>query len=117
MMKLALGIGSSPNMVAPVKKMADTLGYRPAYFSRVFKRVVGEAPRDFIVRVRLERAQRLLTKRLLTIKKIAERLGYRNAYFFSHQFKAKVGLSPSAYRRAALRKVPASSRAGTRKKV
>ena len=104
-MKLALRLGADPAIVTPVKQMADMLGYQPAYFCRVFKRAVGEAPRDFVVRARVERAQRLLAQPGLAIRKVAERLGYRSAYFFSRQFKAKVGVSPSAYRRAALRKI------------
>ena len=81
-------------------ELACSAGYSTAHFARVFRATMGESPQTFIVKARLQRAQRILTDSSLPVGEIATMLGYPDAYFFSRQFKAKVGRSPSEFRAA-----------------
>jgi AraC-like DNA-binding protein len=69
------------------------------HFMRLFKRFFGVTPRELILRRRTEEARHLLRFSGHSVGRIAEILGYANVYYFSRQFKARVGRSPSAYRR------------------
>ncbi len=61
-------------------------------------RVSAELAREFVVQARINRGRILLTESSLTVSEIAAALGYDDIYFFSRQFKAKTGVSPTAFR-------------------
>ncbi|MCE0497833.1 MAG: AraC family transcriptional regulator [Methylacidiphilales bacterium] len=83
---------------ASVAELARRTGYSPVHFSRVFKKVTGSLPREFIIQARLARARQLLRESSLSIGEIAGALGYSDVYFFSRQFKTRSGLSPTGFR-------------------
>jgi len=92
------GTGALPN----VATMARRAGLSQAHFSRVFHVITGQSPRDFLMQTRLMKARHLLTGTELSINEISSRLGYADIFFFSRQFKEKIGVSPSAYRKKTL---------------
>jgi len=87
------------NPAASVGELARRSSYSLDHFSRVFQQVTGETPKDYAVRLRLERAMTLLHDSSQTIGQIADVVGYRDVGFFSRQFKQKVGVSPAHFRR------------------
>ena len=95
-------IQSGTSDLPDVATMARRTGLSQAHFSRVFHKIAGHSPRDFLLQTRLTRARHLLTGTELSINEIAGRLGYSDIFFFSRQFKEKVGLPPSAYRKNTL---------------
>jgi iron complex transport system substrate-binding protein len=60
--------------------------------------MIGLSPKEFIVRVRMERAAALLRESSQTISEISDGLGYQDVGFFSRQFKQKFGISPARFR-------------------
>jgi AraC-like DNA-binding protein len=60
-------------------------------------------PAEFVIRARIQRAQTLLAFSGHSVKQIADMLGYADAFCFSHQFTARTGTSPSAFRSSAPR--------------
>ncbi len=66
---------------------------------RVFKRIKGITPAEFLVRARVERAKDLLLYSSHSMGQIAETLGYADGYYFSRQFKERTGRAPSFYRK------------------
>jgi AraC-like DNA-binding protein len=84
---------------ATISDLARKSGYSLDHFSRVFHQVTGEAPKDYKVRLRLERAVTLLRESSQTISQISDALGYQDAGFFSRQFKQKMGFSPAKFRK------------------
>lgn len=92
-------IYENPSAAYRVEKLARTVNLSPDHFSRLFRRLKGVTPREFILRARIESAQDLLRSSNHSIGRIAEILGYSDVYFFSRQFKEKVGVSPSEFRR------------------
>jgi AraC-like DNA-binding protein len=84
-----------------IELMAESLGYNRAYLSRTFRQHTGVNPVAFLVRLRLDRARRLLRERLeLTIEQVASSVGFADALYFSKQFRRAYGQSPSEYRAA-----------------
>jgi AraC-like DNA-binding protein len=97
--QLVVSIHATSGPLPRVSELAREMHWSQAHFSRVFKTVVQQSPRDFLLNLRLSRARHLLTETSLGIGEIAERLDYSDLFFFSRQFKAKTGLSPLQYRR------------------
>lgn len=78
--------------------LADELGYSADYFSRLFKRSYGKAPKRWLMEQRIRMAQYFLSDSYESIRVIAERCGYQDQNIFSRQFKQVLGYSPSQYR-------------------
>lgn len=79
--------------------LARELGVGYAGFRREFKRRTGVAPGQYLLRLRLERAQRLLGSTPAKLEEIAERLGFSSAFHLSAAFKARFGVAPAVWRR------------------
>ncbi|MFB9277622.1 response regulator transcription factor [Cohnella cellulosilytica] len=69
-----------------------------AYLGRLFKNETGEFFNDYLNRVRLEHAQRLLSDTTLKISDIATEVGFLDPNYFFRKFKQVHGVSPSDYR-------------------
>ncbi len=54
---------------------------------------------DFVIEVRLSRAQALLAETRLDVGQIAARVGYDDAAYFSRIFSRRTGVSPTTFRR------------------
>lgn len=80
--------------------VAEYIGMSESYFSRYFKRVMGEGFSEYLNRVRIEKAKELLRERRITVAETAERVGYANANYFTQIFKSYTGLSPKAYQKS-----------------
>jgi AraC-like DNA-binding protein len=85
--------------IPSVQNLAQEAGLSPAHFGRLFRAHTGQTPKEFLLRVRMTRAQYFLRETDMSISEIAERLGYADVFFFSRQFKQKNGLSPSRFRK------------------
>lgn len=82
-----------------IEKMAARLGYSPAYCKRVFQRVYGMSPRQYLTGLIVRQAKLLLINSELTVEDIAYQLGYHDVSQFSKQFKRWMNLSPTAFRK------------------
>jgi transcriptional regulator GlxA family with amidase domain len=83
-----------------VATLAAKANFSPSQFFLLFKRWVGSAPIDYFIRMRIQRAGRLLCDTNLSVKEVAARLGYDDPFYFSRIFKSVNSLSPSNYRAA-----------------
>ncbi|HOD82184.1 MAG TPA: DNA-binding transcriptional regulator [Phycisphaerae bacterium] len=66
---------------------------------RRFRAVLGRSIRDEIVRLRIERAKRLLAQGRTPIKRLASEAGFRDDMQMCTEFKRLEGITPSEYRR------------------
>lgn len=79
--------------------LASEFGLVAPYLSKLFKEYSGYTPAQYIQKIRLERAKKLLeTKADILAKDVAEMVGYPNPLYFSKVFKKNVGVYPSEYR-------------------
>lgn len=81
-----------------VNDMASHAGVDRTHLFRLFKGVLGESPKQFLTRIRMERAKVLLMEPELAVKEIAASVGYRDPYLFSRMFKLYEGMPPMGYR-------------------
>ena len=81
-----------------IGELAAQAGLSSFHFARVFRRETGETPHQYVTRLRLEEAARLLRSTDQTVQQISIAVGYENASHFSVQFKRDYGVTPLAYR-------------------
>ena len=82
-----------------LESIAESLYISKSYLCRIFRRVTGESFGDYLRRVRLEQACRLLRETELTAEQIVYACGLRDVPTFYRQFKSHVGMTPNTYRR------------------
>jgi AraC family transcriptional regulator len=70
----------------------------PSHFQRTFQAVVGETPKDYVARLRLERAAFRLMIHDETLLDIALDCGFQNHETFTRAFRRRFGMAPSGYR-------------------
>ncbi|TCL58638.1 two-component system response regulator YesN [Hydrogenispora ethanolica] len=71
----------------------------PNYFSAFFKKHTGENFKDFLLRVRMEQALRILLTSGAKTYEIAAEVGFNDAKHFSEMFKKYYGKNPLEYKR------------------
>jgi AraC-like DNA-binding protein/ligand-binding sensor protein len=81
-----------------LKEVADVSGLSAPYFSTVFKEEMGENLSDYLNRLRVDRAAKLLMDTELSLSEIAGSCGFEDQSWFSKIFKSYTGLSPGKYR-------------------
>ena len=83
-----------------VESLAEVGGMSRSAFARKFRDLMGAAPIDFLVEVRMWQAARQLKQPSTDLKTISREAGYQSPAAFSVAFKRWSGATPSDYRRA-----------------
>jgi AraC family transcriptional regulator len=78
--------------------LAARFGYSPFHFHRRFKELTGETPRQYVHRLRLEKAAYKLQITDESVLNIGLSVGFRNHETFSRAFKQRFDYTPSRYR-------------------
>ena len=81
-----------------VTAIADYFQINPAYYARIFKKYTGTAPLDYIHKLRMKSAKKLMSKGI-SVKDAACIVGYGNPLTMSRAFKRYEGITPGAYRK------------------
>jgi len=81
-----------------IKALMRELPMSYSKFRKLFKEVTGEAPHQYHLNLRLEKACELLSTTNLTVSEVAYNLGFETVLYFSKLFKKKNGVSPKSYR-------------------
>ncbi|MEZ0324998.1 MAG: helix-turn-helix domain-containing protein [Fimbriimonas sp.] len=71
----------------------------PFHYHRLFSRAFSETPHEFVTRLRLEHAKKLIRSSDLTISEICMEVGYGSLGTFSSMFSRHEGCSPVEFRR------------------
>ncbi|WP_421811298.1 helix-turn-helix domain-containing protein [Flagellimonas sp.] len=69
------------------------------YFIRVFKRTTGETPHQFVTRLKLEEAKKLLISTDESVIQVGLGVGCENPSHFSQLFKSNFGIPPLKFRK------------------
>jgi two-component system response regulator YesN len=73
-------------------------GVSKNHLSFEFSRETGETFTQYLSRIRIEEARRLLATTALMVYEVGERVGYPNVEHFSRVFKKMVGVSPVRFK-------------------
>ena len=82
-----------------VSDMAARAGLSPSRFSQVFRNRFGRPPHQFLMHLRIQRAQDLLHHTSLTMRDISAQCGFSDVHHFAKTFKRLSGQTPGSYRR------------------
>ncbi|MDX2171206.1 MAG: AraC family transcriptional regulator [Deltaproteobacteria bacterium] len=97
----ALWIDANAQDAIDLDAAAAVAGLSPYHFLRLFGAVLGVTPHQYVVRVRLRRAARLLADDTRPITDVAYDVGFGDLSNFVRTFHRAAGVSPSGFRRAA----------------
>jgi len=78
--------------------LADQIFKSESQALRIFKKAFNVTPYDYLIKSKINLAQRLLRGSTLSIRDIAYRVGFNDEHYFSNIFKQKCGVTPSDYR-------------------
>ncbi|WP_019638604.1 helix-turn-helix domain-containing protein [Paenibacillus fonticola] len=81
-----------------MEQSAEYVNLSPYYFSKLFKMHTGENFIDYVTRLRIDEAKKLIVERRLSLKEICFEVGYKDPNYFSRVFKKMTGITPSEYR-------------------
>jgi AraC-like DNA-binding protein len=73
----------------------------PHHFHRLFRRVFGRTPHDYLLELRIARARTLLSQTERAVGEICLDVGFESFGSFSARFRREVGVSPTVFRRRA----------------
>ena len=74
--------------------LSEYVNVSKTYFCKVFKKKIGEGYSDYITKVRINEAKKLLVKTDLTVTQIALKCGYNDSSYFTSSFKKMIGITP-----------------------
>lgn len=81
-----------------VSDMAERAGLSASRFSQVFRDRFGRPPHQFLLHLRVQRAQDLLQHTGLTMREISVQCGFSDVHHFAKTFKRISGQTPGSYR-------------------
>ncbi|OBH56935.1 GlxA family transcriptional regulator [Mycobacterium sp. E2479] len=93
-------IEAEPGGPHSIDDLARRAAMSPRHFTRVFTAEIGEAPGQYVERIRTEAARRQLEETDDTVVAIAARCGFGTAETMRRNFLRRVGISPDQYRKA-----------------
>lgn len=83
-----------------LKDLAAASYLSPFHFARLFKKLTGTTPHNYLAAIRTTRAQLLLAKTDLSITEIGARVGYLSSSHFTKAFRLATSTTPREFRKA-----------------
>jgi AraC-like DNA-binding protein len=93
---LACNYGQAPSL----NDIAHAVCLSPSRFAHLFRAELGRSPKEYLARLRVEVAKRMLLESSEKLDSVADRLGFCDAPHFSRVFRKYVGVWPGDFRRA-----------------
>lgn len=78
--------------------MSEIFAMNPTYFSSFFRQKTGIKYKDYLTRVRITEAKRLLMQSDMKIYEISQRVGFSDVRYFSQIFLKATGVLPKEYK-------------------
>jgi AraC-like DNA-binding protein len=92
-----------------IHKLARECGMSRFRFSRLFRDTYGLSCRDYVMRLRLDKACTLLETPNASVTAVAGTTGFADSSYFARVFRRHVGRSPTEYSRWTLREAAATT--------
>jgi AraC family transcriptional regulator len=97
----ALWIDAHSQESIDLEAVAKVVALSRFHFLRIFSRVIGVTPHQYLVRCRLRKAARLLVEQTRPISQVALDVGFGDLSNFVRTFHRAAGVSPRGFRRIA----------------
>jgi AraC-like DNA-binding protein len=91
-------IENEPDADLALDVLAERAGLSPFHFLRIFERLTGTTPHQYVLRMRLREAATRLATEPGNILEIALDCGFHEASHFTRAFRTEFGVSPKAWR-------------------
>jgi AraC family transcriptional regulator len=82
-----------------IDHLAEMSGWTHEHFTRTFQRHVGQPPREWINKRRINHAAQLLLQRTDSARQIALEMGFKDEYYFHRLFRRLMGMTSLQYRK------------------
>ncbi len=79
--------------------LSDFSNISKYYLCRLFNKYFGMSPKEYIIRLRLDNAKKMLKTTTFPANMIGAMVGFDNETYFYRLFKARTGVSPTQYRK------------------
>lgn len=86
-----------------LKALAAASYLSPFHFARLFKKLTGATPHNYLAGIRATRAQLLLAETELSISEIGARVGYLSGSHFTKAFRLATGATPREFRKGLIK--------------
>ena len=83
-----------------LKELAAASYVSPFHFARLFKKLTGTSPHNYLANIRATRAQLLLAETDLSVTEIGARVGYLSGSHFTKAFRIATGATPREFRKS-----------------
>lgn len=81
-----------------LEQVAESVGFSPAYLSRVFKEKTGTNFVTYVNQVRIDASKADLRTTDYNVSQVAQRCGFESVSYFTRVFKKLTGVTPGYYR-------------------
>lgn len=99
-MRLAVDwMTACPQYRISLSDLAAAVGLSPFHFLRSFKTSFGTTPHEYLLNLRMERAEDLLQTSRLSVTEIAFEVGYESSQSLARSFHRRRNMTPTAWRR------------------
>ncbi|MCD8073074.1 MAG: helix-turn-helix domain-containing protein [Alistipes sp.] len=83
-----------------LKSLVEVSHISQFHFHRIFRAVMGEAPGEYLQRIKLEKAAFMLSQTLIPVWDIALKCGYQSPQALTRAFRRRYGVNPVQYRKS-----------------
>lgn len=83
-----------------LKALAAASYLSPFHFARLFKKLTGSSPHNYLAGIRATKAQLLLAETDLSVTEIGARVGYLSGSHFTKAFRLATGATPREFRKS-----------------
>ena len=83
-----------------LKALAAASYLSPFHFARLFKKLTGSSPHNYLAGIRATKAQLLLAETDLSVTEIGARVGYLSGSHFTKAFRIATGATPREFRKS-----------------
>ena len=81
------------------KQLCEQFHFQEDYFNRLLRQKTGMTYTEYVQKLRLDEAERLLTSTSLSIEQIADAVGYQNKGYFYRIFTERYQMTPARFRK------------------
>ena len=98
-----------------LKALAAASYLSPFHFARLFKKLTGSTPHNYLAAIRANRAQLLLAGTELSVTEVGAQVGYLSASHFTKAFRLATGTTPREFRKGLISRSNNNSDAASRR--